>query len=110
MLSDIWSSITLKDIVIPLLTGLGGWFVALRMTRSNEKIEDRRRDDEITRQVQIAKVARDDDLTDRFKLLMDSYEKKIAELTAEIRELRTRLELYETRWRIRDATTQSAAS
>lgn len=108
MISDIWSSITPKDIVIPVLTALGGWFVALRMTRSNEKIEDRRRNDEITRQVQNAKVARDDDLTERFKLLMDSYEKKIAELTAEIRELRTRLELYETRWRIRDATTHSA--
>lgn len=108
MLSEMWSAITPKDIIVPAFAALGGWLAALRMSRSNEKIENQRRDDAISGQVYAAKVARDDDLTERFKLLMNSYEAKIAELTAEIRELRVRVEACERKWRMRDASTDAA--
>lgn len=105
MLSEMWSAITPKDIVIPLITAVGGWLAASRYARSSETIDEKRRDDAIQLQVHDAKVARDEDLTKRFTLLMNSYEKKIDELTAEIQELRTRVEACEQKWRMRDAAT-----
>ena len=109
MLSEMWSAITPKDILIPTLTALGGWLAASRMSRSNEKLDEKRRDDAIQERVHDAKVARDEDLTKRFTLLMNSYEKKIDELTAEIQELRVRVEACEQKWRMRDAAATAAA-
>lgn len=108
MLSDMWSAITPRDVIVPAFAALGGWLAALRMTRSNEKIENQRRDDAIRSQFHDAKLARDDDLTERFRLLMNAYEATIAELKAEVRELRDRVEECERKWRMRDAATHPA--
>ena len=105
MLSEMWSAITPREIIVPLITALGAWLAASRYTRSNERIAEKSRDDVIQERVHDAKVARDEDLTKRFTLLMNSYEKKIDELTAEIQELRVRVEACEQKWRMRDAAT-----
>lgn len=92
---DTWafiSNLSPKDVIVPLLSGLGGWLAALRMTRSNEKIAREERERE-----------QDGDVTRRVRLLLDGYERRIAELKAEVEDLRNRVEVCERRWRERDA-------
>ncbi len=75
--------------VLPnVLTGLTGWIAATWVARSNEKIARIRREDEDRTRVAAAKVTAADDLTHRFKVLMDGYEARIRDLTIEVTSLR----------------------
>jgi hypothetical protein len=79
---------SIHDVIGPLVGGLGGWAAAVHIARSNEKIAEKRREGER----EVKKIAHEDDLTQRFRTLMDGYESRIRDLTAEVQILRKRLE------------------
>lgn len=106
MLSDVaifTGGLSAKELFVPLLTCIGGWVIARYTVKSNEKIDQKQRDDSTREQIHDAQTSADEDMTRRFKILMDSYEQRIAQMTAEIRDLRLRVEVCEQRWRDRDA-------
>jgi hypothetical protein len=88
-------------VVVPaVLTGIASWAAARWTAHSNEKIAGIKRDDEIRVRTAADRLIAADDLTHRFKVLMDSYEARIRDLTTEVRDLRVevselRLELAE---------------
>ncbi len=84
-------NISPRDLAGPLVGGLGGWFAALKMARSNEKIARGKRDDERDRHNDEAQASRGEDLSARMKILMDSYERRIMDLTSEVQTLRREL-------------------
>jgi hypothetical protein len=79
--------------VLPaVLTGLASWIASQRMARSNEKIAAVKRADDDRRERVNSNLSHADDLTQRFKVLMDGYESRISDLTAEVKGLRTKID------------------
>lgn len=70
------------------ITGAASWIAAQRMARSNEKIAAVKRADDDRKERIAAAGYHAEDLTARFKLLMDGYELRIRELTTEVATLR----------------------
>ena len=81
-----------KDIIGPLIAGVMGLGAGLLANRSREKTESGRRDVDYN----IAQIGFDQvqmsTITDRFKALLDGYERRINDLTKEVDELRRQLE------------------
>ena len=90
--SSILSSLTARDVISPILGGLFGWFAAIRMSRSNEKIAAESRLEVHKSQMSASEVAAADGLTRRFQVLMDGYEIRIRDLTNEVSRLRSEVE------------------
>ena len=63
------------------LTGLVSWITSQRVYRREERAR-----------VAAAKISAADDLTHRFKVLMDGYEGRISDLTDEVHRLRLRID------------------
>ena len=99
MFAALFSAIAAKDVLIPLASALlsaGGYHYAVRTTRKiaegqaaekakeAQEASDAKVLDSFTRR----EVAQSDNLTQRFKLLMDGYESQITTLTAEVQTLR----------------------
>ena len=89
MLADIVSSISdyvnAKEVLGPIAGGMLGYLGARRTARTNVLIEDKK-------QRAIAREAHADDLSRRFKVLMDGYESRIRDLTDEVTNLRERID------------------
>lgn len=82
----------LPYVVPSLLSGCGGWIAAQRMARSNETIASLARADKDRAERIEAAHDHADDLTSRFRILMDGYEARIRDLTAEVAGLKVRVE------------------
>lgn len=89
-----------KDLIAPAMTGILGYFGAIHISRSNETIARAKRLDEDKVRRASAREAYTDDLTARFRVLMDGYEGRIADLMTEI--LALRREVTELREEIND--------
>ena len=96
------ASLSPRDVVGPLIAGFGGYFAALRVTRSNEKIAREKLAEETEKLAQdLAKehatervadsVATEDNVTRRLIALMEGYEARVKDLTAEVNRLRGEL-------------------
>ena len=82
----------LTGVLGPLVGGGLGWIGARMNARSNERIakatrEEAARNTATTRQ-EAAEASEADQLTKRFSVLMDGYEGRIKDLTAEVQSLR----------------------
>lgn len=92
LLSPVLSSLTARDVISPILGGLFGWFAAIRMSRSNEKIAEANRQETHVSKMTAAEMTAADGLTRRFQVLMDGYEIRIRDLTNEVSRLRSEVE------------------
>ena len=68
-----------------LISGVFGWLVARHTAHSSEKVA-------ADAQAEYDREARGVDLSARLKVLMDSYELRVRDLTAEVEALRQRIE------------------
>jgi hypothetical protein len=99
MFREIWSpvldNLSAKDIVSPLVGGVFGWFAAIRMSSSNEKIARAARleSEKLAAEAKARKQTETDVdfaevLTKRFQVLISGYEVRIADLVEEVQGLR----------------------
>ena len=85
-----------------LLTGLGSWIASQRVARSNERVAERKRADDIEDRRISDNRANAEDLTRRFRTLMDSYEARIKDLTEEVTTLRVEIAQLRHEIRVRE--------
>ena len=95
-------ALSAQAVLGPLIGGIFGWLVALRMSRSNEAIATAARveNEKLTLAARVegdklrqatADATFVDGLTRRFKLLMDGYEAHIKDLSEEVSQLRSEI-------------------
>jgi hypothetical protein len=89
---DITTIPYLPTILPALVAALASWIAAQRMARSNEKIASvKRADDDRKERVDHSNHTAED-LTARFRLLMDGYANRVKDLTDEVEALRSTVE------------------
>jgi hypothetical protein len=71
------------------ITAMGGWIAAQRMARSNEKLAAVKRADDDRKERVDGVNSNAEDMTERFRILMDGYENRIEDLTSDINSLRS---------------------
>ena len=86
----------LPSVLAAFLTGLGGWMAAHRMAQSNERVARIAREDKDRADRLSESHDRADDLTARFRVLMDGYELRIRDLTLEVATLRIEISQLRT--------------
>lgn len=95
MLSEIVTSVSnyvrLQDVIGPLVGGLLGYFGAIHTSRSNEKIEREKREAADHEAREARRSLHADDLSQRFRTLMDGYEGRIRDLTHAVAEYEGRI-------------------
>lgn len=103
MLFDFLAGLSFKDVVIPvlgLLIGAVGHHYSIRTTREVAADANAEKAKEAQAAAEVAQIDRyvkrelsqSDNLTARFKLLMDGYENQIESLTSEVQALRGKID------------------
>src|ERR1700741_5490463 len=88
MIAEVLNFVDLKAVLGPLIGGFLGGMGARASIRSGERIEQIRREDAAARLRETQFSAQADDMTERFRVLMDGYEVRIRDLTDEVTSLR----------------------